>query len=249
MPGEFMRTLDSITAQVKAILFVLFLALWFILVAGPYLLYRNAVDWLTRSTHQSTIWIVELNSAIAPHGEDSLLDPPFPAVSGIGTGAPAPWYYATTHSIKEAENWLLAHGYKKSVIGTNERGRYGSKDPALQKTFFTRRIDGTKGFSVVGLLVDYGDHDVHIIPLTESTDKPLVNFGRFQIGPHHMMPDYPEPPLNWQSSDRIGSHTLGRVRSNRNEIEQYDADYGKCVGAHWETKLNGRQYYAYLATH
>ena len=172
----------------------------------------------------------------------SELAPPFPFVDGKGTDCFIPHfrhYYVCVGSVKEAEDWLLAHGYKKTSIETDTIPT--RPDEEITKEFFIKNVPKTRAYSIVGLMIDYGDGDVHLFPFSYPAGDKLVNFSRFVtenyestggknkwvIDTPHMQYRFDPPPLLWQSTDGYSSYTSGgRRESNNNTILEYDKKYG-----------------------
>ena len=250
MAGEFMRTLDSFTVFVRGILSFIFFGILFLSVAGPYVLYRSAADAITRATSKTRVWICEVNSAFYWDDEtgcwEDINNPqkqgklpfPFPLVSGKGKDSPVVRYYACVNSVKEAEDWLLAHDYKKTTIETDSMPP-NRPENEVTKEFFIRNVAGTKAYSVVGLLIDYGDYDIHLVPFSYPVRGTPVNFSRFQnedfkatggrqtIDVPHTQMCIHMPPLVWCSTDGYCSHTFGgRICGNNATILEYNKEYG-----------------------
>ena len=110
MSGEFMETLDGATRLIRGILFLIGFSIYFVLTAGPYILYRNVANAVTRSVTKDRVWVIEDNTAIY-RGD---LPAPFPMIDGHGTNCPVPKFYACVGSVREPEPpgplSLLAHG-------------------------------------------------------------------------------------------------------------------------------------------
>jgi hypothetical protein len=223
MSGEFMETLDGATRLAQGILFMIGISIWIVMTAGPYILYRNVANAFTRAITSDRVWIVEENMAI--HG--GKLPPPFPMVDGHGKNCPTQRYYACVGSVKAAEDWLLGHGYKKTTICTSHLG-----ESEYEKEFFVRNVPGTKAYSYVALMIDYGDYDIRLVPYHYRRGQSPVDFARFQEedwsetgGSEHTPMWNNPPPMPWMSTDAYGSHTFGRMTSsNSDEINGYDWD-------------------------
>jgi hypothetical protein len=188
------------------------------LTAGPYIIYRNVADFLACAITRDRVWIVEENHAIFA----GMIPSPIPMVDGHRKNCPIQRYYACVRSVREAEDWLLQHGYKKAPIYTEH---LPESDP--QKEFFIRHVPGTKAYSVVALMIDYGDYDIRLVPYHYARGKSPVDFSRFQEE------DWTETggggntlPMPWISTDGYGSHTFGgrAPYSNHEEVGQYDWD-------------------------
>ncbi|MGA2067831.1 MAG: hypothetical protein ABSG86_22880 [Thermoguttaceae bacterium] len=223
MSGEFMETLDGATRLARGILFLIGFSIYFVMTAGPYILYRNVVNAVTRATTKSRVWIIEENHAIY----SEMMPSPFPMIDGHGTNCPVPKFYACVGSVREAEDWLLGHGYKKTTICTRHLG-----ESEAEKEFFVRHVPGTKAYSYVMLMIDYGDYDIRLVPYHYPRGKSPVNFARFQeedwsgTGGWENTPMWNwQPPMPCMSTDACGSHTFGRMTSsNWDEINEYPWD-------------------------
>jgi hypothetical protein len=63
MSGEFQETLDGATRLARGIATFVVLAIWVVMTAGPYILYRNVADFLTCAVTRDRVWICEENHA------------------------------------------------------------------------------------------------------------------------------------------------------------------------------------------
>jgi hypothetical protein len=59
MSNEFMETLDGATRLVRGIATFVVIAIWIVMTAGPYIIYRNVADFLTCAITRDRVWIVE----------------------------------------------------------------------------------------------------------------------------------------------------------------------------------------------
>jgi hypothetical protein len=217
---DFLKLLISLALTLGAVAGFLFL---FVAVVGPYFFQRNVADAIKRANSPTRVWLDEQNMAIF----SGKISPPFPFVDCKGTNAPVPECYACVGSIKEAEDWLLRHGYKKWNRWTSHL-----QDSESEKEFFIRNVPHTKAYSYVCLLIDYGDYDIRMIPYQYPKGKSPVDFSRFQEedwsatgGPMNTVLFNNQPPLPWKSTDSYGSHTFGReTSSNHDEVDNYDWD-------------------------
>ncbi|MGA2617761.1 MAG: hypothetical protein ABSF26_09135 [Thermoguttaceae bacterium] len=108
MGNEFMETLDGATRLVRGIATFIVIAVWVVMTAGPYIIYRNVADFLTCAITRDRVWIVEKNHAIFA----GMIPSPFPMIDGHGKNCPVQRYYACVRSVREGESssWLGAAG-------------------------------------------------------------------------------------------------------------------------------------------
>jgi hypothetical protein len=218
MSNEFMETLDGATRLVRGIATFVVIAIWIVMTAGPYIIYRNVADFLACAITRDRVWIVEENHAIFA----GMIPSPFPMIDGHEKNCPIQRYYACVRSVREAEDWLLDHGYKKTTIYTEHL-----PESDTQKEFFIRHVPGTKAYSVVALMIDYGDYDIRLVPYHYARGKSPVDFSRFQEVDWSETGGWNNPlPMPWISTDGYGSHTFGgrTPYSNHEEVGQYDWD-------------------------
>jgi hypothetical protein len=168
--GDFMRAMDNATYLARTLALTAIVTIWLVMTAIPYLMYRNVADAVTRAVTSDKVWVCEQNQAITW----GLLEPPF-AFASSEEDTPARRYYTCVGSVQEAENWLLHHGYHKTTLKTFH---FGEVWP--EKEFFIRHIPGTSAYSIVGLMIDYGDHDIHYVPYRYALGDSPVDFSRFK---------------------------------------------------------------------
>lgn len=95
---------------------------------------------------------------------------------------------AEVTSIRKAENWLLKKGYKCRPVYTrmylphsdNCGDSYGEYQNSKFKTFATKGEPGSEDESIVMLVVDYGNHDLHLLPFRYKEEESPINFSRFE---------------------------------------------------------------------
>ena len=205
MANELMDDVNSLYKFVMGIVCLIGFLVYFIFVAGPYFLWRDVADSVTRATSTPRVWIVEQNIAFGTdyRCEDlssdhylettKLLPWPFPVIDGHGKGSPVPQYYACLTGIRQTEDWLLARGYTKVTLITKGKisgyvyDDWVEKNKAfpmmltdlVPKEFLVRRVEGTKTYSIVALFIDFGDWDIRIAPYGYPLGDYPINLNRF----------------------------------------------------------------------
>ena len=229
MAGEFMGLLNGVTRLIIGVCAFIGFGIVILFVLMPYFALRNANDAIKRATSVTRIWLVEENAAI----EDGRLASPFPFIDGHGKNCPAPKYYVCVNSFKDAEDWLLSHGYKKTIVCTQTLGASESN-----KEFFVRYVTGTRAvYSYISLMVDYGDYDIRLIPYHYRKGQSPIDFSRFATedwsatGGDGKTPELNnQPPMGWASTDACGSHTFGR-ESTSNYDQQQSFNWDRYIAA------------------
>ena len=59
MSNEFQEALDGATRLVRGIATFVVIAIWIVMTAGPYIIYRNVADFLACAITRDRVWIVE----------------------------------------------------------------------------------------------------------------------------------------------------------------------------------------------
>jgi hypothetical protein len=151
----------------------------------PYLLYGEVRDAFLRAVTHDVVWVQEMNPYIYggayPNRSPGDIDPPFPLCTerdnhGLKN------YYARLGSVREAEDWLLAHGYKKRMVS-----HVCAPDTFCSKTMPVRMVTADQE-SIVNVIVDYGDGDLHFLVFRYPEGKSPLDFSRFETA---------ESPENW----------------------------------------------------
>jgi hypothetical protein len=256
MANELMNDVNKVYKLIMGIVTIIGFLFIFIYIIGPYMLWRNVADTVTRATSTARVWVVEQNIAFgdeywSDYKSTKLLPYPFPLIDGKGTGSPVPNYYACISGIKNAEDWLLARGYKKVKLITKSDHISGyvydnwvekNKDfpllltDLMPKYFLVKPMKGTKTYSIIGLFIDFGDWDIRIAPYGYPLDDYPIDLSRFaeedfaETGGVANTPGFPPlPQRSVEKNGGYGSHDWGRGYASNTDVEFNMADYIESV--------------------
>ena len=197
--GEFLQLLDSIVVSIRTTLGFMLLAA-IIIVVGPFMLLRGCAQRFARDD----VYVYELNPHVIEHAEAvrEKWDQEHPA--GPFKDAPFPfrwdysvreWQgawpdhephncYAKFHTVAEAEDWLLANGYKVRKFRVepidDARPSEGFQDADYFKTMPAKGPPNSRDESIAMIGIDYGDSYLHDIFYEYADGKAPFDYGRFQ---------------------------------------------------------------------
>ena len=187
-----METINGVFRMTLLLLYVIFVAL-------PYFWYGNVRDGVLRTVYTDRIWLLEQNPEIT-WGADQRNPIEPPHTMSRYTGG---YGYAEVHTMTEARDWLVEHGYKVTELTPS------SPDMSADNKYFpVKKLPQYDAYSIICIAVDYGDGDVHLIPYRyEKDDSPFDFDSMPKLG--YRTHQYISPLLPWMSTHNTGSHMFG----------------------------------------